>query len=79
MHDEQIRTEFSTWARELQATAPPPLAVLRRRTRRRTAARAVTAGVAAAAAAVALITLPRPGTRRPSRAWCTGHRRSRWS
>ena len=61
MQDDQIRKEFSTWARELRSTAPPPLALLRRRARRRTAGRAMIAGVAAAAAAVAFIALPRPG------------------
>jgi len=48
MQDEDLREQFSEWARPLQAVVPPPVSVIRRRAHRRTA-RLATACVAAVA------------------------------
>jgi len=37
MQDEDLRDQFSEWARPLRAAVPPPVSVIRRRARRRTA------------------------------------------
>jgi hypothetical protein len=62
MHDDQLREQFTTWARPLQAARPPAVPVLRRRARRRTAVRGVAVsalGVLGAAAVIAVSGHPR--------------------
>jgi hypothetical protein len=63
MHDDQLREQFTGWARPLQAARPPALPVIRRRARRRTARRAAVSGLAVmgAVAAIALSGFPRIG------------------
>ena len=62
MRDDELREQFSEWARPLQAARPPALSVIRRRARRRTA-RMAAAGLAAAGAAavIVLVSIPQIG------------------
>jgi len=62
MRDEELRRQFTDWARPLRAAAPPAVPVLRRRARWRAAPPAPPRRPpAAAVAGIALVSLPRTG------------------
>jgi hypothetical protein len=70
MQDQELRERFADWARPLQDTVPPPVAVIRTRARRRVvrrgAAGAVTLAAAGVAAGLVIGGLPGAGPSRPA-------------
>ncbi|MCW2933603.1 MAG: hypothetical protein JWM19_4565 [Actinomycetia bacterium] len=68
MQDEELREQFSEWARPLQAAVPPAVSVIRRRARRRTArvAAACVTAVAVLAAGGTLATSELGGSQAPA-------------
>lgn len=70
MQDQELRERFAEWARPLQDTVPPPVAVIRTRARRRVirrgAAGAVTLAAAGVAAGLVIGVLPGAGASGPA-------------
>jgi hypothetical protein len=70
MQDQELRERFAEWARPLQDTVPPPVAVIRTRARRRVirrgAAGAVTLAAAGVAAGLVIGGLPGAGASHPA-------------
>jgi hypothetical protein len=70
MQDQELRERFAEWARPLQDTVPPPVAVIRTRARRRVirrgAAGAMTLAAAGVAAGLVIGGLPGAGASHPA-------------